>query len=93
MIQELISKRPINLPDDISMQDFIDVLTSMLPENSDKVVNEETVKEVFEKLPDNISEEDVIETVKIIKELHNRINNFDESKCLTTEELRKELGL
>lgn len=46
---------------------------------------------ILEKMPDDISFDDILETLNLIKELRNRIDNFDKSKSLTTDELKEEI--
>ena len=46
---------------------------------------------ILEKMPEDISFEDIVETLNLINDLRNRINNFDRSKALTTEQLKKEM--
>ena len=45
---------------------------------------------ILEKMPEDISFEDIVETLNLINDLRNRIDNFDRSKALTTEQLKKE---
>lgn len=42
-------------------------------------------------MPEDISFEDIVETLNLISDLRNRIDNFDRSKALTTEQLKKEM--
>ena len=46
---------------------------------------------ILEKMPEDISFEDIVETLNLISGLRNRIDNFDRTKALTTEELKKEM--
>ncbi len=46
---------------------------------------------ILEKMPEDISFEDIVETLNLISDLRNRIDNFDRSKALTTEQLKKEM--
>ncbi len=46
---------------------------------------------ILEEMPDDISFEDIVETLNLVYELRNRIDNFDRSKAITTEELKKEM--
>lgn len=46
---------------------------------------------ILEKKPEDISFEDIVETLNLINDLRNRIDNFDRSKALTTEQLKKEM--
>ncbi len=46
---------------------------------------------ILEKMPEDISFEDIVETLNLINDLRNRIDNFDRSKALTTEQLKKEM--
>ena len=46
---------------------------------------------ILEKMPEDISFEDIVETLNLISGLRNRIDNFDRNKALTTEELKKEM--
>lgn len=46
---------------------------------------------ILEKMPEDISFEDIVETLNLINDLRNRIDNFDRSKALTTEQLKKEI--
>ncbi len=46
---------------------------------------------ILEKMPEDISFEDIVETLYLINDLRNRIDNFDRSKALTTEQLKKEM--
>ncbi len=41
---------------------------------------------ILEKMPD-----DIVETLNLIYELRNRIDTFDRSRALTTEELKREI--
>lgn len=46
---------------------------------------------ILEKMPEDISFEDIVETLNLISDLRNRVDNFDRSKALTTEQLKKEM--
>ena len=46
---------------------------------------------ILEKMPEDISFEDIVETLNLINDLRNRIDNFDRIKALTTEQLKKEM--
>ncbi len=46
---------------------------------------------ILEEMPEDISFEDIVETLNLVYELRNRIDNFDRSKAITTEELKKEM--
>ena len=46
---------------------------------------------ILEKLPDDISMDELLETLNLIHELKNRINNADEEDFTTHEELKKEI--
>lgn len=46
---------------------------------------------ILEKMPEDISFEDIVETLNLISDLRNRTDNFDRSKALTTEQLKKEM--
>ena len=48
---------------------------------------------VLEEMPDDVTLEDITETLNLINEIRNRINNFDRSKCLTTEQLKEAISL
>ena len=52
-------------------------------------MNKEIMIDVITKLPDDVTIEDIIETLKLIKETMNRIDDFDESTALSTEELKR----
>ncbi len=43
---------------------------------------------VLEEMPEDVTLEDITETLNLINELKNRIDNFDKSKCLTTQQLK-----
>ena len=46
---------------------------------------------ILEEMPDDISFDDIVETLNLVYELRNRIDNFDRNKAVTTEELKKEM--
>lgn len=46
---------------------------------------------ILEKMPNDVTFDDIVETLNLIYELKNRVDNFDRSKALTTEELKKEM--
>lgn len=46
---------------------------------------------ILEEMPEDISFEDIVETLNLVYELRNRIDSFDRSKAITTEELKKEM--
>ena len=46
---------------------------------------------ILEKMPDNISMDDVMEVLNIIHDLRKRTENFDESKAISQEDLEKEI--
>ena len=48
---------------------------------------------ILEKLPENITFEDILETFNLIYELKNRIDNFDRSEAVNTEQLKEEMKL
>lgn len=47
--------------------------------------------DVISNLPDDILMEDIIETLNLIKEINKRVENFDRTRALTIDELKKEL--
>lgn len=55
-------------------------------------MNKELVLDVITKLPNDVTIEDIIETLNLIKDTTNRIDNFDETKAYSTEELKKEIA-
>lgn len=46
---------------------------------------------ILEEMPEDVSFEDIVETLNLVYELRNRIDNFDRKKAITTEELKKEM--
>ena len=46
---------------------------------------------ILEKMPDNISMDDIIETLNIIHTLSIRIKNYDEENLISQEDLEKEI--
>ncbi len=48
---------------------------------------------ILEKLPDDISMSDLLETLNLIHELKNRMDNIDENEGTTQEDLKKEIEL
>ena len=46
---------------------------------------------ILEEIPEDISFEDIVETLNLVYELRDRIDNFDRTKAITTEELKKEM--
>ena len=46
---------------------------------------------ILEKMPDSISFSDIVETLNLINDLRNRVDNFDKSKTLSTKQLKKEI--
>lgn len=46
---------------------------------------------ILEKMPDDITFDDIVETLNLIYELRNRIDTFDRSRAHTTEELKREI--
>ena len=46
---------------------------------------------VLEEMPEDASFEDIVETLNLVYDLRNRIDSFDRSKAITTEELKKEM--
>lgn len=54
-------------------------------------MNKEVMLDVITKLPNDVTVDDIIETLNLIKETMYRIDNFDESKALSTDELKKEI--
>lgn len=58
----------------------------------DFIMSEKQVMiKILEKMPDDITFDDIVETLNLIYELRNRIDTFDRSKALTTEELKREI--
>lgn len=51
----------------------------------------QTMIKILEKLPDDLSFSAILETLNLINTLRNRVDNFDRSKAMTTEELKKEI--
>ena len=47
--------------------------------------------DVLKTLPDNISMKEILETLNLIFEINDRIDNFDINETVTTEELLKEM--
>lgn len=45
----------------------------------------------IKKMSEDISFEDIVETLNLINGLRSRIDNFDRNKALATEELKKEM--
>ncbi|MBR1883387.1 MAG: hypothetical protein IJ809_00305 [Clostridia bacterium] len=45
----------------------------------------------IDELPEDASFDDVVETLNLVYDLRNRIDTFDKSKTITTEELKKEI--
>ena len=56
-----------------------------------KIMDKQIALDLIASLPDDISMEDIVETLKLIKDINNRINNFDRTKAISTEQLKKEL--
>ena len=46
---------------------------------------------LLEKMPDSITFDDIVETFNLVYELRHRVDNFDKSKSLTTEQLKEEI--
>ncbi len=46
---------------------------------------------VLEELPDDISLEEIVETLYTVLDLKKRLDNIDEDKGITSEELKKEI--
>lgn len=46
---------------------------------------------ILEKMPDDISMNDILETLNLIHELKNRIENFAENETVTQEILKQEI--
>lgn len=46
---------------------------------------------ILEKMPDTISMDDILETMLLINDLKNRVNNFNENEATTQEDLKKEI--
>ncbi len=51
----------------------------------------QVMMKILEKMPDDITFDDIVETLNLIYELRNRVDNFDRDKALTAEELKKEM--
>ncbi len=49
------------------------------------------VIKILEKMPDNISMDSILETLILIYDLKNRLDNFDESQTINHEQLKKEI--
>ena len=47
--------------------------------------------QLLQELPDNISLKEILETLSIMLEINTRIDSFNESEALTSEELIKEI--
>lgn len=47
--------------------------------------------QLLQELPDNISLKEILETLSIMLEINTRIDSFNESETLTSEELIKEI--
>lgn len=56
-----------------------------------KIMDKQIALDLIANLPDDITMEDIVETLKLIKDINNRINNFDRTKAISTEDLKKEL--
>ncbi len=46
---------------------------------------------ILEKMPDDITFDDIVETLNLIYKLKSRIDTFDRNQALTTEQLKKEI--
>ncbi len=46
---------------------------------------------ILEKMPNDISMADILETLNLIHELKNRIDDFDEDETISQEDLKKEI--
>lgn len=46
---------------------------------------------VLEDMPEDVSFEDIIEALKLVSELRNRIDNFDENEAITSKQLKEEM--
>lgn len=46
---------------------------------------------ILEKMPDDITFDDIVETLNLIYKLKSRIDTFDRNQALTTEQLKKEM--
>ena len=47
--------------------------------------------QLLQELPDNISLKEIADTLYTVLDLKNRIDNFDESKCISHEDMKKEI--
>ena len=48
---------------------------------------------LLEKMPEDVTLDDIVEFINLIYELKNRIDNFDERKSLTTDLLKENIKL
>ena len=48
---------------------------------------------LLEKMPEDVTLDDIVEFINLIYELKNRIDNFDENKSLTTDLLKENIKL
>lgn len=48
---------------------------------------------VLEEMPEDVTLQDITETLNFINELQHRINNFDKSKCLSSQQLKEAISL
>lgn len=51
----------------------------------------QVMMKVLEDMPEDVSFEDIIEALKLVSELRNRIDNFDENDAITSEQLKEEM--
>ena len=51
----------------------------------------QTMIKILEKMPDDISMDDILETMILIHDLKNRIDNFNEGEGIKQEDLKEEI--